>query len=126
MQGKVMSSSRIREFEGELEEYTINKHIINLLSNMGFIIKEHESTNGMRGGKRTSLVKQTHKHLLMVNFDYRRRIILSPKEVQDKMVREDPDLLRQMQPDSFGTFLRKNGLVPPDFNLPENDEDNMR
>ena len=62
MNKAVLDGSFLREFESELKTYSINKRILNMLTNMGYIIKEHPG-HGIRGAKRTSLIKTTHQHL---------------------------------------------------------------
>ena len=49
---------------------------------MGYIIQDYQ-TKGIRGSKRQSLVKKTPKHLIMINFEYRRRIIITPEDLRD-------------------------------------------
>jgi hypothetical protein len=41
VQEKTLDVSLQREFEGEMKSYTLNKKIMNLISDMGFIIKDH-------------------------------------------------------------------------------------
>ena len=126
IQEKVLDNSIQKEFEGEIDSYTVNKRIINLISDMGYVIKESKANiGGVRGSKRSSLVKQTQSHLIMVNFDYRRRIALTPENLRDKMMKEDPELLKKFEPESFSSFLRKYGLLPPEFDQPEFEEENI-
>ena len=66
-----------------------------MISNMGYVIKEHPS-DGIRGSKRQSLVKTTNKHIISINFEYRKRIMLDPADY-DKFVREnDPETYKKM------------------------------
>ena len=51
----------------EIDEYTVNKRIVNMLCDMGYVIKDGE-TGGIKGAKNSSLIKKTDKHLLMINF----------------------------------------------------------
>jgi len=37
----------------------------------------------------------------MVNFDYRRRILLSKEDLRDKILEENPDALKDIEPMSF-------------------------
>ena len=62
----------------------------------------------------------------MINFQYRKRIVIGPEDLRDQLLKEDPEAVRAMEPEPFSTFLRKNNLLPPDFDLPEYDEDNIR
>ena len=95
MNKAVLDNSFLREFENELKEYSINKRILNLLTNMGYVIKEH-SGMGVRGSKHTSLVKTTHKHLISINFDYRRRIVIGPRDRQEQWEEENPEMAKQL------------------------------
>jgi hypothetical protein len=64
-----------------LNEYKFNKTILNKICDMGFSIVERDyETKGIRGSKTSSLVKKTSKHMIVINFEYRRRIMLDPNE----------------------------------------------
>ena len=41
-------------------------------------------------------------------------------------MKEDPAAVRAHEPEPFSSFLRKNNLLPPDFDLPEYDEEAIR
>ena len=71
------------------------------------------------------MVKQTHKHVIIINYDYRRRIVPGPEAASKKVADRDPEILRRLQPEAFSSWLRKNNLLPPDFDLPEFDEANI-
>ena len=91
---------------------------------MGYAIKERDQDSaGVRGSKTSSLVKQTHKHVIIVNYDYRRRIMPGPEARSEKYLDSDPEFRRRLQPEGFSSWLRKAGLMPPDMNLPEYDEE---
>ena len=72
------------------------------------------------------LIKKTPKHLIIINFDYRRRIVKDREDLRSKFLEEDPKTLKSFEPESFSTWLRKNNLLPPDFDLPEYDEENIK
>ena len=72
------------------------------------------------------MFKKTSKHIILVNFTYRRRIVEGPRDMRDELVDEDPELVKSMEPEPFSTILRKVGLLPPDFDLPEYEEENLR
>jgi len=85
MARQTMNYSLQREFKLELEEYTLNKHVLNLICDMGYAINERDHKSaGIRGSKTSSLVKQTHKHVIVVNYDYRRRIMPGPEEMSQR------------------------------------------
>jgi hypothetical protein len=115
-----MDASLQKEFEFEMTLYSLNKNIINTISDMGYIIKDRP------GGLRQCLVKKSHKHLIIINYDFRRRIIESPEDMREIKMKEDPELLKKYEPKTFSTWLKENDMLPPDFNLPEYDEDNIR
>ena len=83
-----------------MDDYRLNKKILNMICEMGFVIKDHEP-DAILGSKRQSLIKKSHKHLIMVNFEYRKRIIRSLDDHRKKMRDEDPELLRQLEPKTF-------------------------
>lgn len=60
--------------------------------------------------------------MIVINFDYRRRIVLNAEEASKKYVNNDPDILRQFRPEGFSSWLRKHDLLPPDLDQPEYDE----
>ena len=78
------------------------------------------------GSKRQSMIKKSHNHLIIINYDYRRRIAITPEDKRRELYEEDPEMIRKMEPQSFSSWLRKNNLIPPDMDLPEYDEENIR
>lgn len=69
--------------------------MLNIITQMGFVIKETPGSV-VRGSKRISLVKQTQKHLITINFNYRRRIMLSKQECEEQFEEENPEALAAM------------------------------
>ena len=41
------------------------------------------------------------------------------------MREENPEVYKELRPAPFSEWLRKNNLLPPDFDLPEYDEDEI-
>jgi hypothetical protein len=72
------------------------------------------------------LVKRTPKHLISVSFDYRRRIMKSKEDMRSKLGDENPEILKKLEPQAFSSWLKNNGMMPPDFDLPEYDEETIR
>jgi len=72
------------------------------------------------------LVKRTPKHLISVSFDYRRRIMKSKEDMRSKLRDENPEILKKLEPQAFSSWLKNNGMMPPDFDLPEYDEETIR
>jgi len=64
--------------------------------------------------------------LIIINYDYRRRITITPEDLKNKLREENPEEMRKLEPKSFSTWLRDNNLLPPDMDLPEYDEDVIR
>lgn len=87
---------------------------------MGFVIKDNPG-NGIKGGKRTSLIKQTPSHLICINFDYRCRIFPSKEERMEKFFEENPEIYKATQPLSFQDYMKQSGFLPPDLVIPEED-----
>ena len=125
---QTLNYSLQREFKHEVEDYRLNKRIVNLLCDMGYVIKERDhEDSGLRGSRTSSLVKKTAKHMIIINYDYRRRIMLMPEDNAKKaLAQADPEVLRKLQPEAFGSWLRRHGLLPPDMDLPEYDEEAIR
>ena len=59
------------------------------------------------------LVKQTARHMIVITYKIRRRLIKNPTTARD-IIGDEVDS-KQVQGESFGDFLKKNGLVPPDM-----------
>ena len=124
MYSETMKNSIEREFVYEIEEYKVNKRILNMLCDMGYIIKDWRK-GASAGVRMQSLVKKTNKHLIVINFDYRRRIVLGPEEQSKKLLNDQNDLIDKFKPMPFSKWLRNHNMLPPDFDLPEYDEENM-
>ena len=92
MYQETMKNSIQREFIHELEEYQVNKKIINMLCDMGYVIKDWQK-RGSVGVRMQSLVKKTHKHLIVINFDFRKRIIVGPEDIKKKLKDEQQGLI---------------------------------
>lgn len=122
MYQETMKNSIQREFIHEIEEYSVNKKILNMLCDMGYIIKDWQK-RASAGVRMQSLVKKTHKHLIVINFDYRPRIIEGPEDFNKRLTDEQQDLIKKFQPLPFSKFLKKHNLLPPDFDTPEYDEE---
>ena len=88
---------------------------------MGYIIKDN-GPSAILGSKRQSLIKKTPSHLILINFDYRRRILTTPQDLRDQT---DPEERRKLEPEPFSKWLRRHDLLPPDFATPEYDEENI-
>lgn len=58
--------------------------------------------------------------MIVITYEIRRRLFTKMKDAQDIMSETDK---YNIEGESFGTFLKRHGLVPPDMNSPEYDED---
>lgn len=65
------------------------------------------------------LVKRTDNHLIIVAYELRSRLIVPPTP------EDNPELLMRLKPHSFGHFLKKHGMVPPNMMGEEFDEENL-
>lgn len=65
-----------------------------MLCDMGYIIKDWQK-RASSGIRMQSLVKKTHKHLIVINFDYRPRIIEGPEDFNKKLTEEQQDLIKK-------------------------------
>lgn len=65
------------------------------------------------------LVKRTNSNLIIVTYELRDRIISPPKP------EDNPELITRLRPHTFGHFLKKHGLVPPNMLGLEFDEDEL-
>jgi hypothetical protein len=63
------------------------------------------------------LVKRTDDHLVIITYETRERMVCPPDPA------ENPELLTRLRPHTFGHFLKKHGLVPPNMMGEEYDED---
>ena len=104
-----------REYAYEKETYAVDKRVINLLSDMGFIIADQDSPPS----KFHRLIKQTDQHLIIITYVVRKRIINQPDYLND------PDLSKKIGSNSFGKFLKQAGLMPPDMQTKEYDEEEI-
>jgi hypothetical protein len=79
----------------------------NLLSEMGFLIadNDHDSPQKMH-----RLLKQTDKHLVLIKYEIRKRLICPPDP------EDDPGFMRKTTEKTFGYFLQKHGFMPPNTN----------
>lgn len=91
-----------REYAWEKENYKVDKRIVNLLSDMGFVVADQDSDKS----KFHRLIKQTDKHLVIVTYEVRTRLICPPEE---KM---DPETMKKVQEKSFSQFMRESGMAP--------------
>ena len=69
-----------------MEHYKLHKKIANLICDMGFILSESPRDSKLSNYHR--LVKQTDKHLIVVTYNVRRRIILSLSNGRDEIQSE--------------------------------------
>jgi hypothetical protein len=83
---------------------------------MGFLIQD---TRTGLNNKIHRLVKRTDRHLIVVSYELRVRIIEPPTP------ENNPELLMRLRPHTFGHFLKKHGLVAPNMMGPEFDEENL-
>jgi len=65
-----------REYQHELNEYKVHKKITNLLCDMGFLISENPRSSNLTRYHR--LVKKTERHMIVVTYRVRRRLIQKP------------------------------------------------
>lgn len=73
-----------REYAWEKENYSVDKRVANLLCQMGFALADTP------GSKFQRLIKQTDKHLVIVTYEVRSRLICPPSWKQD------PDAVKRM------------------------------
>ena len=45
--------------------------------------------------------------------------------MKNKLREENPEIYKQLRPTPFSEWLRNNNLLPPDFDLPEYDEEEI-
>ena len=103
-----------REFAYELENFELDKRVVNLICDMGFIVQEQPDNSFIH-----RLVKHMPSHLIIVKFEIRRRIIDPPDPT------ESPEMFNQLQANSFGDYLKKFNMVPPHMMGGEYDEDSV-
>lgn len=94
---------------------------------MGFLISDYGSGQNVGLGKARGqrLIKKTFNQIIVINFDYRRRIIIGPEDMKQKLREENPEIYKQLRSPPFSEWLKKNNLLPPDFDLPEYDEEEI-
>lgn len=71
----------------------------------------------MTANKLHRLVKKTESHLIVVCYELRDRLVVAPTP------ETNPELILRLQPHSFGHFLKKHGMVPPNMMGREFDDD---
>ena len=101
-----------REYAWEKQQYKVDKRIANLLCDMGFAIADQDRDKS----KFHRLVKQTDKHLVIVTYQLRPRLICPPD------IRENPEELKKYQERSFSHFLREMGMATADMVGTEEEE----
>ena len=65
------------------------------------------------------LVKRTPFHLILVTYEIKQRLVCPPEP------EENPDMILSLQQNTFGHFLKKHGMVPPNMMGREFDEDEI-
>jgi len=83
---------------------------------MDFLVQDNADS---QQSKYNRLVKKTDKHLVLVTYELRQRLIVPPTP------EDNPDLITQLRPHTFGHFLKKHGLAPPNMMGNEFDEDQV-
>ena len=63
-----------REYAFEKEKYSLDKRIVNLLSDMGFIVVDQSVGASGTPSLHHRLLKQTDKNLIMVTYPVRKRL----------------------------------------------------
>ena len=76
---------------------------------MGFMVSE----NGPELNQFHRLVKKTEKHMIVVTYKIKRRLIKSPVNAREEKI--DEIKAQQIEGEGFGQFLKRHGLVPPDM-----------
>jgi len=104
-----------REYAFEAVKYDLDKRIVNLISDMDFLICDTESRSDSHDeGEESSghttfhkLLKKTDKHLIVITYEVRKRLVCPPNPL------DDPSMIDRLSDDTFGNFLRKYNMVPP-------------
>ena len=106
-----------REYFHERSEYTADKRIANLMSDMGFAIADDDKSNGVPS-KFHRLIKRTDKHMIVVTYELRDRLLgpFGPYE-------NPSELMKSLSPNTFVSFLKKHGVLPPNTVGDEHDEE---
>lgn len=76
---------------------------------MGFMM----SDNGPELNQFHRLIKKTEKHMIVVTYKIKRRLIKSPVNAREENI--DEIKAQQIEGEGFGQFLKRHGLVPPDM-----------
>ena len=79
---KALNSLLQREYAHEVEGYKVDKKIANLMCDMGFLMSEEP------GGQHQRLIKKTDRHMIVVTYKVRRRLITSPLNAKDEFAKE--------------------------------------
>lgn len=85
-----------------------------MICDMGFVIQDSKNA---ADNKMNRLVKKNDTHLVIVTYEIRDRLVCPPEP------EDNPDLITKLRPHTFGHFLKKHGLVPPNMMGAEFDED---
>ena len=69
-----------REYTYETDIYKINKHMANLVTDMGFVLADSDlsQSDSVKQTKYHRLIKQTPDHLIVVTYEIRKRLICPP------------------------------------------------
>ena len=81
---------------------------------MDFIVQDNADKTQTKFNR---LVKRTDKHLVLITYELRKRLIVPPSP------EDNPELISSLRPNTFGYFLKKHGLVPPNMMGTEFDDD---
>jgi hypothetical protein len=108
-----------REYTYETDIYKINKHMANLITDMGFVLADSDlpQTDNVKQTKFHRLIKQTPDHLIVVTYEIRKRLICPPNP------QDNPEYIRSTTEKSFGYFMKKHGFVPPNLMGKDFDDD---
>ena len=89
----------------------MHKKLANLMCDLGFLVSENPRDSGLTNYHR--IVKQTERHMIVVTYKVRRRLIRDPINAKEEYGEE---IKREgVENEGFGQFLKKHGLVPPDM-----------
>jgi hypothetical protein len=83
----------------------------NLMCDLGFMLSENHRETGLTNYHR--IVKKTDRHMIVVTYKVRRRLIKDPINARDEY--EDDIKKEGVENEGFGQFLKRHGLVPPDM-----------
>jgi hypothetical protein len=108
---KALNALLQREYSHEVSQYKVHKKIANMLCDMGFVLSENPPSSGLTRYHR--IVKQTDRHMIVVTYKVRRRLIQLPVNARDEHLHAIKE--NNIEGEGFGHFLKKHGLVPPDM-----------